>query len=71
MGHKVETVNGVEHQVHAFDTQAAATHYLSVSRTFTYDRTEGGLLFYYGPNFGERAALRKRGDAWAVSFWQE
>jgi hypothetical protein len=84
MGCMVEMLDdGQQVDVHLFDTQLAATHYLTVSRRYTYDRrdtlgTLGGATsvdLYNGPNPGEHASLREKNPSsfsacfWKVCFW--
>lgn len=55
-----------------FDTREAATRFLALDMTYTYEQHEPrGLDIYKGPKFGERAALWPREDKWCVSFWKE
>lgn len=81
MGCLVEKLDdGQEVEVHVFDTKLTATHYLTVSRGYTFDRHEtwgftSGIDFYQGPKPTLRASLREKTEAgrtlWSVAFWTD
>lgn len=76
MGCKVELLDdGRTVDVHVFDTKAIAEHYLTVSRGYTFERTQPwgethSLDLYQGHGVTMHASIRqRRGGYWAVVFW--
>lgn len=85
MGCEVQrTDTGTEIDVHRFDSLPAAQNYVIVGRRYSFTRQDswgldGNIYLYSGPNPGERAAIRRDGEAsrkhgveiWRASFWIE
>lgn len=77
MGHQAEQgYDGTALEVHSFDSELQAQHYVKTSRGYTYDRHEpwaftSGIDLYKGPDAGQMAAIRPKGKFWTASFWTE